>query len=157
MSRGVSATARRLSAVKAESEYGLTLEDLFADTLTFSMTVRDKPLEVTWAPARYTPDIEMRALALTGSEDEILEAGEESREDEMRRAEHVRANHQAVREVLAHVLVSWSLRGPDGVEVGTDEITLRSLPSAFLEAVFGALWENAGPKAETEPTSGLSS
>lgn len=149
---------RALRAVKAEADYGLGLEDLFADTLTFSMTVRGKALEVTWAPARYTPDVEAAAMALTKPfEDEEEETEPDSPEAQTRLGNRLRANQQATRDVLSHVLVRWTLHDASGADVGTDEATLRTLPPAFLDLVFGALWENAGPKAETAPTSGPSS
>jgi hypothetical protein len=150
-------SARKSAAalrVIPEEDGGLTLEDLFSDVITFEMTVKGKRLEVSWAPARYTPILEESSVALSNlvpnvEEDEDLTPEER----EQRVAEAIRAEGRAVRQFLAGVLVSWTLHRADGSEVPTDEDTLRSLPSPFLKEVFEALTGTAGPKDVTEPPS----
>lgn len=140
-----------------EDDGGLTLEDLFSDTVTFEMHVKGKRLDVTWAPARFTPVLEEQALALATAggedEDESLSADERER----RAAVAMRSENQAIREFLAGVLVTWTLRSRDGTSVGVDLDSLRALPAPFLKEVFAVMTENAGPKDATEPPSAPSS
>jgi hypothetical protein len=142
-----------------EDDGGLTLEDLFSDTLTFEMEVKGKRLQVTWAPARYTPVLEeMTTAIVTASENEEDElAGLPDDERERRQAETIRAENKAIREFLSGVLVSWTLHRADGTEIGTDMESLRALPAVFLREVFTVLSSGAGPKDATEPPSAPSS
>lgn len=155
---------------KGEADFGLTLEDLFATTLQFKMQVAGKPLTVEWAPTRYTPAVEERVLASASdgesdeeqdleSEIEAIQAATddasvakrltlEAKLNAMRR-ERIRGNQAAIRDVLCTVLESWSLT-TKGVMVPIDDEHLKNMPPSFLELVFDALWENAGPKGETE-------
>lgn len=159
---------RRMRVVPQDEEPGLLFEDLFADSLTFTMTVKGKPLEVSWAPASYTPDVEEAIAPLMGraeDEDEDPEDETELTEDERAERETARmqaANHRrdiqnaAIRTFLVRVLTSWSLKRADGSPIAIDEPTLKTLPPAFLEQVMERMMENAGPKAVTEPPSGNS-
>jgi hypothetical protein len=141
-----------------EDDAGLTLEDLFSDTVTVETTIKGKRLEITWAPARYTPVVEESSLAMTaGTTDDEIDESVPEEERERLTAERLRAENKAIREFLSNVLVSWTLRRADGAEVDTDVETLRSLPQPFLREVFGAIVGNAGPKGETAPASGPSS
>lgn len=154
------ATTKNAAALRVipESDGGLSLDDLFADTVTFEMTVKGKNLHVTWAPARYTPILEEAALAATvGLDEEDDDPDQTEAERELRVAEANRAENKAIREFLAGVLVSWTLHDRNGNEVGTDLETLRSLPPVFLREVFSTLSSGAGPKDVTEPPSGPSS
>lgn len=141
-----------------EDDGGLTLEDLFADTVTIEVVVSGRRLEVTWSPAKFTPVLEERAMALTAApaededEDDITPI-----EREKRVAQRLREENTAIREFLANVVVAWSLKSRDGTPVATDEETLRSLPAPFLRTVFATMTANAGPKDATEPPSGRSS
>ncbi len=146
-------TARK--KLQDEVDPGLTLEDLFADVLTFTMQWKGKPLEVSWAPDRYTSAIEERVQEiLHGDLDEDVDDGmSEDKVDELRRATRERHDIQATREMLTNVLVGWSLKSKDGHPIPTTDESLKTLPRGFLMAVFGALSENAGPKEPTESPS----
>ena len=162
---------------KAEEDYGLTLEDLFATPLSFDMVVAGKKLTVEWSPASYTPALEDRVMALAtddeSEEEQELESELEALvdpaeiKDRDQRAElirkrteidaklgklrhdRLRSNQDAVRDVLCSVLVSWSLT-TKGVMVPIDDEHLKAMPPSFLSMVFDALWDNVGPKDETE-------
>lgn len=140
-----------------EDDGGLTLEDLFSDTVTFDLTIKGRRLEVTWAPARYTPALEEQAMALTAGAEDDDDDDVSADERERRVADRIREENRAIREFLAGVLVSWSLHSRDGTPVGVDLASLLTLPAPFLKDVFAAMVEGAGPKDATEPPSAPSS
>ncbi len=150
--------ARRKAAAVEAVEPGISVEDLFELELAFDMTYRGRPLHVVWAPERMTAAAEERFRRIVDGlgeddDDEELEPGERLKRDAERDREEIRA----IAQLLATILVSWSLRERDGSPVATTEERLFELPKAFLRSVFTALSENAGPKEASESPSDATS
>lgn len=165
-----------MRVVPQEEEPGLTFEDLFADSLTFTMLVKGKPLTISWTPAAFTPDVQELMAPLLSDPDEeadleheaALEAlADDESLDPTVRTERTVAREQlirdrqvalsdrrdianvAIRQFILRLVTSWSLKR-NGEPVALDEPSLKTLPPAFLELVMERMMENAGPKEVTE-------
>lgn len=136
----------------------LTLEKLFSETLESTLEVYGETLHLTWAPARYTGEMDELAKTMTDEavEDKAEYASlEESGDDEaaaaFRKAVE-RKTAAACRRFVAQMLVSWDLL--DGMAVVPhDEASLLKLPDDFVIAVFNALAEENHTDPPNAPSS----
>lgn len=136
----------------------LTLEKLRSRTLPFELEVMGEPVIGTWAPARYSGEMDELAADLVeeneGADDEAasLEAeaielelagnvqGAELKRRAIRRVlkSKTRRDMRHLRALLSTILVAWDLM--DGEKpYPTDEASLRKLPDFFVTAVFLAI------------------
>lgn len=146
----------------------LTLQKLRSRTLPFELEVMGEPVIGTWAPARYSGEMDELANDLVDENDaagdeaaslevEAIEAelggdvqGAALKRRAAKRIEKQRARRDMrhLRTLLSTILVTWDLM--DGEKpYATDEASLRRLPDFFVQAVFLAISaENrADPKA----------
>ena len=156
----------RRTPPKPDEDLGLTVEDLFADTLTFTTRFwKGKPLTITWSVLAFTAAVEDRIEAIRATEveepdeDDEGEVGDEAAQARRKLERDVAAHKRrrlgaaASRAVVSELVVAWSLRQKDGTPHPLDEASLRRLPDPFIDGVLDALNEAAGPKGESESPS----
>lgn len=134
----------------------LTLEKLFSPTVTSTLEVLGEVVTLTWAPARYTGEMDELAERLTlenaADEDALAELDGNVAAAEEVQARQTRRNAATARTFVAAMLVSWDLM--DGKKpFPFDEASLKKLPDFFVTAVFLAMSEENA----TDPTSAPSS
>lgn len=147
----------------------ITLEKLFSPTLTVSFPFLEETVNVTWAPWRWTGEMQdlvdrMRAefdAERDGLEERMKAAIEAEGADEETVREGVRhalvemskADMAFVREMLSRLLVSWDVLDDDGKARPTDMAEMKRLPDQFLTAVWQALAKESAPDPSSAPNS----
>lgn len=123
----------------------MQLSDLFSDTITTPVGVTVggavKTVNVTWAPARYTGEMDELAEAITAEEnrdlaevDALREAGEDDQATTVMQALQ-RRNMRNLRRLLSELVTSWDLMDGE-VEHPHDGAGLLRLPDSFVQLVF---------------------
>lgn len=136
----------------------ITLEKLFSPTVDTSFDFLGETVHVTWAPFRYTG--EMQAFAEKLGDDEraeqlaIAELRADGHEEEASAREVALdySDKRALRQMLSVLLVGWDVM--DGKkQVKTDLATLNTLPDVFLRVVFLSLAQANQPDPPKAPNS----
>lgn len=141
----------------------LTLQQLFAETAEAEFDWSGETVHLTWAPARYTGEMDDLAEHLSDEEerDETL-LTELTDSDQVTKAQRLqqRANRRErkmLREILSTVLVSWDVLDGD-TPVPTTMEQLNRLPDIFIVACFLALSRgNAADPTNAPSSDGISS
>jgi hypothetical protein len=137
----------------------ITLEKLFSATNETSFEYEGETVNVTWAPSRYTGEMDDLAAKIDQETEENAAALTELLDDDDKRgamnliATIRHTSRLTTRRFLAALLVTWDvLDGKDPLP--TDEATLAKLPPEFLDAVFRAITrdnQEDPPKPDPSP------
>ncbi|MHB8398429.1 MAG: hypothetical protein ACYDCI_05770 [Candidatus Limnocylindrales bacterium] len=136
----------------------ITLEKLLSPKVTTPVEFLGETIDVTWAPFRYTGEMQELAERLSDEEtaesEAIAELRAEGKDDEAQ-SRQIRLDHRdkrSLREVLSRLLVSWEVF-EGRKRLPTDLATLNRLPDVFLTVVFLSLGRENQPDPQTAPNS----
>jgi hypothetical protein len=136
----------------------LTLDKLFSETLESEFEFLGEIVHITWAPARYTGEMDDFAEKLTDEEsreraelEELIAAGQVEPAEKLRQRME-RQDKRNLRRILSQLIVSWDLM--DGTApFPTDEMSLSKLPATFLSLTFLAIAADNQPDPQKAPGS----
>lgn len=127
----------------------ITLDKLFSTTVASTFEYLGEVVHITWAPSRYTGEMDDLAESMTAEETQDradiaeMEAAGDADGVLRIRSQIARRDRRTVRTFLSALLVSWDVM--DGRKpYPTDEVSLAKLPDDFLQTAFMSLYgENA--------------